>query len=114
MDQAQEIQLLTTLARIDERTSKLDHIIMGNGQKGVLDRTTRLEEKQDELRADLEKFTERKIEEARQANELVVVAAKEEVKQETPTKGATRFAQVTSVAGFIAALVAGVLAGLKT
>ena len=94
--------------------NRMDKALFGNGQPGLMAEHNRLKQEVLEVRTDLEKFVEDKVEEARRENEIVVAAAKQEVAERTPTKGQAKFAKWTSVAAISTSIFIGIIQALTT
>ena len=101
------VAMHTTLQRMDKA-------LFGNGQPGLMAEHNRLQQEVLEVRTDLEKFVEDKVEQARAENAVIVAAAKQEVKLETPTKGQARFAKWSSVAALATSIFIGIIQALTT
>lgn len=101
------VSMHTTLQRMDK-------VLFGNGREGLIETVAGQEVKIAEVRSDLEKFVEKKVEDAKQENVTVVAQAKEDLKRETPGKGGQRYAQITATVAVLVAVIQGVVTALKS
>ena len=102
------------LIRVETMMETVYKGLLGNGQIGLLRDHESLKTEVAETRADLSRLIDEKVEAAKQENVVVVAAAKEDLKRETPGKGGQRIAISASAVAFVVAVVQGVLAAMRS